>query len=45
MAALCAARDNPVIRAFYGHLVGAGKTPKVAVTACMHKLLTLRHST
>lgn len=41
MAALCAARYNPVIRTFYERLVGAGKAPKVALTACMHKLLTI----
>jgi transposase len=41
MAALVAARHNPVIRAFYQRLVGAGKAPKVALIACMHKLLTI----
>jgi transposase len=39
MAALVAARCNPVIRAFYTRLVTAGKPKKVALTACMRKLL------
>jgi len=41
MAALVAARYNPVIRAFRERLDKAGKAPKVAITACMHKLLTI----
>jgi transposase len=41
MAALVAARHNPVVRAFYARLVAAGKPPKLALTACMHKLLTI----
>lgn len=41
MAALVAARCNPVLRAFYQRLVEAGKPKKVALTACMHKLLTI----
>lgn len=41
MAALVAARRNPVLRAFYERLVEAGKPKKVALTACMHKLLTI----
>ena len=41
MAAVVAARHNPVIRAFYGRLVAAGKPKKVALTACMRKLLTI----
>ena len=32
---------NPVIRAFYGRLVTAGKPKKVALIACMRKLLTI----
>lgn len=39
MAALSAARHNPVIRAFYQRLRQAGKPPKVALTACMRKIL------
>jgi transposase len=41
MSALAATRWNPVIRAFYQHLCAAGKAKKVALTACMHKLLTI----
>ena len=41
MGALVAARHNPVIRDFYKHLRAAGKTGKVALTACMRKLLTI----
>jgi transposase len=41
MAALSASRHNPVIRAFYERLRKAGKLPKVALTACMHKLLII----
>ena len=41
MAALVAARHNPVIRAFYAHLRQAGKPAKVALTACMRKLLVI----
>ena len=41
MAALVATRHNPVIRAFYQRLRSAGKAPKVALIACMHKLLLL----
>jgi transposase len=50
MAALVATRHNPTIRAFYQRLCAAGKPKKVALTACMHKLLLianaiLRHRT
>ena len=41
MAALAAIRFNPVIRAFYDRLVRAGKPKKVAIGACMRKLLTI----
>lgn len=41
MATLVATRRNPVIQAFYQRLVGAGKPKKVALTACMRKLLTI----
>jgi len=41
MAALVATRFNPVIRAFYQRLLGAGKPKKLALTACMRKLLTI----
>jgi transposase len=41
MAALVASRRNAVIRTFYRHLRNAGKAPKVALVACMRKLLTI----
>jgi transposase len=41
MAALVASRWNPVIMAFYQRLCSAGKAKKVALTACMRKLLTI----
>ncbi|OLC14100.1 MAG: IS110 family transposase [Candidatus Rokubacteria bacterium 13_1_40CM_69_27] len=41
MATLTAIRCNPVIRTFFGRLVAAGKLKKVALTACMRKLLTI----
>lgn len=41
MAALVAARHNPVIAAFYKRLRSAGKPGKVALTACMRKLLII----
>jgi len=41
MAALVGSRRNPVLRALYTRLVAAGKTKKVALTACMRKLLTI----
>ena len=40
MAALTASRRNPVVKAFYDRLIAAGKLPKVALVACMRKLLT-----
>ena len=41
MGTLVAARFNPQIKAFYQRLLAAGKSKKVALTACMHKLLTI----
>ncbi len=41
MGALAAIRYNPVVEAFYRRLLAAGKKPKVAITACMRKLLTI----
>lgn len=41
MAALVASRHNPVIRTFYQRLLARGKPKKVALVACMHKLLTI----
>jgi transposase len=41
MAALAATRCNPVIKAFYHRLLAAGKPKKVALVACMRKLLII----
>lgn len=41
MSMLSAVRFNPVIKAFYDRLIAAGKPPKVALTACSHKLLRI----
>jgi transposase len=41
MAALNASRFNPVIRSFYNRLLRRGKDKKVALTACMRKLLVI----
>ena len=41
MAALVASRHNPVLRALYARLRAAGKPAKVALVACMRKLLTI----
>ena len=50
MGTLVASRHNPIIGAHYQRLVAAGKEKKVALTACMRKLLTIvnamiRHNT
>jgi transposase len=41
MSTLAAVRHNPVLKAFYERLRAVGKAPKVALTACMRKLLTI----
>lgn len=41
MATLSATRFNPVIKDFYDRLVKSGKEKKVAIVACMRKLLTI----
>jgi len=41
MGTLVATRFTPVIRAFYQRLLAAGTVKKVALTACMHKFLTI----
>lgn len=41
MATLAARRANPIIREYYERLRQAGKRPKVALVACMRKLLTI----
>ena len=44
MGALVATRYNPVIKVFYRRLLSAGKAKKVALVACMRKLLTILNS-
>jgi len=44
MAALVASRYNPVIKDFYLRLCARGKPKKVALTACMRKLLLILNS-
>ena len=41
MAMLSAIQHNPVIKQFYKHLVDQGKNKKVAITACMRKMITI----
>ena len=41
MATLSAVRYNPILKAFYTRLRDVGKTAKVALVACMRKLLTI----
>ena len=41
MAALTGSRHNPALRTFYQRLLNHGKPPKVALTACMRKLLVI----
>lgn len=44
MAALTAAKHNPVLRVHYARLVAAGKPKKVALVACMRKLLVIANA-
>jgi transposase len=44
MPALSAIRCNPVIRDLYQRLIDKGKLKKVALVACMHKMLTILNS-
>jgi transposase len=44
MATLSATQHNPVIRAFYQRLVATGKHKKVALVACMRKLMCILNS-
>lgn len=44
MATLSASRSNPTLRDFYRRLLNVGKPKKVALTACMRKLLTILNS-
>ena len=41
MAALVASRHNPALREFYKRLCAGGKPKKVALVACMCKLLSI----
>lgn len=41
MAALVGSRHNPALREMYQRLLAAGKPKKLALTACMRKLLTV----
>jgi transposase len=41
MATLSAVRHNPVLKQFHQRLIAAGKPPKVALVACMRKLLVI----
>jgi transposase len=41
MATLSASRRNPVVRGWYERLLAAGKPKKVALVACMRKLLVV----
>jgi len=41
MATLSAVRHDPILKAFFHRLLSAGKKPKVALTACMRKLVIL----
>lgn len=41
MAALVGTRHNPLLRALYARLVARGKPKKLAIVACMRKLLTV----
>ena len=41
MGTLVAVQHNPVLRCFYARLLAAGKPKKLALVACMHKLLLI----
>lgn len=44
MTATVAAQHNPTIKRFYQRLLASGKAKKVALTACMHKVLTIANA-
>ena len=44
MGALVATRCNPIIRTFYQKLLASGRPKKLALTACMRKLLVILNS-
>lgn len=41
MAAVASIRHNPLMKDFYDRLIDAGKPPKLVLTACMRKILTI----
>ena len=41
MASVASIRHNPMMKNFYNKLIDAGKPPKLALTACMRKILTI----
>jgi transposase len=41
MGAIVAMRHNPIIKAFYDRLIERGKPKKLAITACVHKMLVI----
>jgi transposase len=41
MPTLVAIQHNPVIRAFYNHLLNSSKSKMVAIVACMRKIVTI----
>jgi transposase len=41
MVAVTAIRHNPVIKSFYERLIDRGKPFKVAITACMRKIIVI----
>ena len=41
MATMSAIMHNPAIKVFHSRLIAAGKPKKVAIVACMRKLLTI----
>jgi transposase len=44
MATSVAVRCNPVLKAAYARLLATGKAKKVALVACMRKLLTIANA-
>ena len=44
LCVLSGIRCNPVIQTFYRHLLKAGKPTRVAMVACLRKLLVLLHA-
>ena len=44
MAAIVGIRHNPILKAYYTHLKSKGKESKVAIVACMRKLLSIMNT-